>query len=122
MVREAEQHRGEDERRRALIAARNEADTLVYQAEKALRDLGDQVPANDRQTIETQIQAVKAASEGEDPSSIRTSMQNLQNATYALTQQMHATDTSAAHGGSSQPQGGAGRTQPDVVEGDFTEV
>ena len=122
MVREAEQHRGEDERRRDLIAARNEADTLVYQAEKALRDLGDQVPANDRQTIETQIQAVKAASEGEDPSSIRTSMQNLQNATYALTQQMHATDTSAAHGGSSQPQGGAGRTQPDVVEGDFTEV
>ncbi len=49
-------------------------------------------------------------------------MQNLQNATYALTQQMHASDTSASHGGTSQPRDGQGRTQPDVVEGDFTEV
>jgi molecular chaperone DnaK len=122
MVREAEQNRGADERRRELVAARNEADTLVYQAEKSLRDLGDKVPMSDRQTIESQIQAVRTAAEGEDASAIRASMQNLQNATYALTQQMYAADTSAANGGTSQPNGGQGRTEPDVVEGDFTEV
>ena len=94
----------------------------MYQAEKALRDLGDRVPANDRQTIETQLQAVKQAAEGEDANSIRTSMQNLQNATYALTQQMYATDTSAANGGTSTPQGSHGHSEPDVVEGDFSEV
>src|SRR5690606_30004036 len=121
MIQEAEQHRNEDERRRQLAQARNEADSLVYQAEKALRELGDKVPANDRATIESQIQAVKRAAEGEDINAIRSAIQNLQNATYALSQQMYATDTSAASGGSSQP--GDGKAQPDdVVEGDFTEV
>ena len=105
-----------------MAQARNEADTLVYQAEKALRDLGDRVPGNDRATIEQQIQTVKDATQTEDVNAIRSASQALQNATYALSQQANATDTSAAYGGSAygsqrQPEGG-----DDVVEGDFTEV
>ena len=122
MVREAEQHRTEDEHRRELVSARNEADTLVYQAEKALRDLGDNVPANDRQTIEAQIESVKQTVSGEDVSAIRSALQTLQNATYALTQQINAADSSAADGGSYQGPSN-GRSEPeDVVEGDFSEV
>src|SRR5690606_34172386 len=49
MVREAEQHRSEDERLARLAQARNEADALVYQAEKALNELDDKVPYNDRE-------------------------------------------------------------------------
>jgi molecular chaperone DnaK len=120
MVREAEQNRGEDERRRDLTMARNEADTLVYQAEKSLNDLGDKVPANDRQTIESQIEAVKRAAEGEDTAAIRSALQNLHNATYALSQQMYAADNSAANGGSTGP--AKPQANPDVVEGDFSEV
>ena len=48
MVREAKRHEAEDRRRRELIEARNTADQLIYQTEKTLRELGDQVPASDR--------------------------------------------------------------------------
>jgi len=121
MVREADQHRSEDEKVAQLVQARNEADTLVYQAEKALNDLGDRLPMNDRSAIEAQIQAVKDALQREDANAIHSAAQALQNATYALTQQMYASDTSASDGGSHQR---AGRPQPegDVVEGDFSEV
>jgi molecular chaperone DnaK len=123
MVRDAEQHRAEDERRRELAQARNEADALVYQAEKALNDLGDRLPANDRAAIEQQVQAVRDALQREDVNAIRSATQALQNATYALSQQMGA-DTSASDGGSYRQSQGNGHTEPtdDVVEGDFTEV
>jgi molecular chaperone DnaK len=115
-VKEAAQHRAEDERRQHLAQARNEADTLIYQSEKALSELGDKVPANDRTTIEAQIQVLRTATQQDDVNAIRSASQTLQNATYALTQQMYASD-GASQGGRSQP----GPTD-DVVEGDFTEA
>jgi molecular chaperone DnaK len=118
LVNEAKSHQAEDERLHQLASARNEADTLVYQAEKSLRDLGDQVPVNDRATIETQIEAVKSAVNGDDVQAIRSALQDLQNATYALSQQAQA-NSSPETGGSSGP--GAGSDE-DVVEGEFTEA
>jgi molecular chaperone DnaK len=116
LVKTAQQHQAEDERRRALAQTRNEADTLVYQAERALNDLGDRVPTDDRETIQSQIDAVKQAVNTEDVNVIQSATQNLQNVTYALTQQMNA-GTNPADGGSTgqQPQ-----PDDDVVEGDFT--
>ena len=52
------QHEAEDRKRRELVDARNSADTLVYQTEKVLRDLGDKVPANERQSIEVSHQCL----------------------------------------------------------------
>jgi molecular chaperone DnaK len=118
LVREAEQNRTADQQRQALVAARNEADTLVYSAEKALAELGAQVAANDRVTIEQQIAEVKRAMQGEDINAIRSATQTLQNTTYALTQQANA-QHSAANGGSTGA--GAGRGE-DVVEGEFSEA
>jgi molecular chaperone DnaK len=119
LVKAAERNSAEDERRRQLAQVHNEADALVYQAEKALNSLGSSVPATDRATIESQIQAVRAAMQRDDVSAIQSAMQALQNASYALSQQMNAAD-SAASGGSyrahQQPSG------EDVVEGDFTEA
>ena len=97
LVREAENNRAEDEKRRTLVQARNDADSLVYQAEKGLRDLGDKVPAHDRAAIESQVNVVKKAVQGNDINTIRTAVGALQNATYALSQQMYA------NGGSSNP-------------------
>ncbi len=116
-VSEARQHQVDDERRQQLAQARNNADMLVYQAEKALNDLGDQVPAVDKATIESQIEAVKIAVEGEDANAIQTAISQLENATYALNQQANA--SAASDGGSTGPQ-----THPDedVVEGEFTEA
>ncbi len=117
LVKEASQHRAEDERRQQLAQARNEADTLIYQAEKALNELGDRVPANDRETILRQIQTLRDAMQRDDVNAIRSATQALQNASYALSQQMYAQDDGNAYGGTSRPEPG-----PDVVEGDFTEA
>ncbi len=119
MVREADQHRAQDEQRQQVAQARNEADALIYQAEKTLGSLDGKLSEADRSTIEQQINDLRAASAGEDVNRIRSATQTLQNATYALTQQMNS-DASAANGGSSNPQG-QGRAE-DVVEGDFTEA
>ncbi len=116
LVKDAAKHQAEDEQRRILAQARNEADTLIYQAEKALSDLGENVPANDRNTIESQIDAVKKASQGSDVNSIQSTMQILQNATYALTQQMQAGNQAADGGGTGRQQ----ETGEDVIEGDYT--
>jgi len=119
LVREADQHRAEDEKARELAQARNDADTLIYQAEKALRDLAGKLSASDKSAIEQQIKAVREASTKNDVNRIREATQNLQNATYALSQQMYS-DQSAANGGSN-PNAGQQHGE-DVVEGDFSEA
>ncbi len=119
MVREAEQNRAADEQRHQLVQARNEADALVYQAEKSLTTLGDKVPAADRSAIEAQITAVQDAVKHEDVNAIKTAASALQNATYALAQQMDANDNA---GGSYNPEGQPNQRPEDVVEGDFTEA
>ncbi len=117
LVKEASQHRAEDERRQQLAQARNEADTLLYQAERALNVLGDRVPANDRETIQRQMQTLREAMQRDDVNAIRSASQALQNASYALSQQMYAQDGGATSGGAARPEPGE-----DVVEGDFTEA
>jgi molecular chaperone DnaK len=123
MVDEAKRHSGEDKKRRELVEARNQADTLAYQAEKALRDLGEKVPAADRTRIEGKLSELRAAIGGDDVSRIRQLTEEVQQASYALSQQMYAQATpgtpSGANGGSS---GKAGDSPEDVVEGEFREA
>ncbi len=124
MVNEADKNRAEDQRRQELAQVHNEADTLIYQSEKALNELGDKVPAADRSTIESQVQTLKDALQSDDINAIRSASQTLQNATYALTQQIYSGEQAAANGGTSRPYDG-GDQQPeddDVVEGEYTEV
>ncbi len=120
LVKDADRNRVEDERRHQLAMARNEADALIYQAEKALADLGDRVPGNDRAMIERDIQSLKDAMSRDDVNAIRTSTQTLQNATYALTQQAYAAQNAAANGGSYH--GSTDKRGEDVVEGEFSEA
>ncbi len=130
MVREAKRHESDDRRRRELIDARNSADQLIYQTEKLLRDESVQVPANDRATIESTIAELRQAKDGDDVQRIRQLVEQLQQATYAIGQQMYAQQQAA---GGPQPGpdfGGAGAgRQPgrdgdddDVVDADFREV
>jgi molecular chaperone DnaK len=115
LVKEAQQHAAEDRRRRELADARNTADTLVYQTEKALRELGDRVPTADRERIERQISAVRDAMQGDDIPRIRRESETLQQMANALGQQAYA-----RQGGGPDVQGGDGRE--DVIEGEFTET
>jgi molecular chaperone DnaK len=122
MVRTAREHEAEDRRRRELVEARNNADTLAYQTEKTLRDLGDKVPANDRQNIENKVRDLREAIKGEDITRIRQLTDDVQNAFHAISQQMYA----QGQGQGAQPGDGRGPESPEdegeVVEGEFREA
>ncbi|MGD8398495.1 MAG: molecular chaperone DnaK [Anaerolineae bacterium] len=132
LVREARRHESEDERRRELIQARNTADQLIYQTEKTLREMGEQLSAEDRQRIETTMEDLRQAKDGEDVARITQLIEQLQQASYAIGQQMYAQQQAAAGGGPQPggpqpggPQPGQGPEGPgddDVVDAEFREV
>jgi molecular chaperone DnaK len=90
MVKDAREHETDDRKRRELIEARNNADSLAYQTEKTLNDLGDKVPSNDRENIESKIKELRQSIEGEAIDTIRQQTEELQNAFHAISQQMYA--------------------------------
>jgi molecular chaperone DnaK len=119
MVQEARQHEAEDKKRRELIDVRNTADSLVYQTEKALRDLGDKVPSAERSTIEDKINNLKQAAQGEDVNRIKQASEEVQQTFHALSQQLYAQ-------GQPQPEAPGGPATPpqigdDVIEGEVRE-
>jgi molecular chaperone DnaK len=127
MVKDAREHESGDRQRRELAEARNSADSLAYQTEKALNELGDKVEAGERETITRKITELRAALEGEDLASIKRMSEDLQNAFHALSQQMYAQEQSSASNGNgpqSRPQGhrDTGEAEGEVIEGEFHEA
>jgi molecular chaperone DnaK len=119
MVQEARSHEAEDKKRRELIDAKNTADSLVYQTEKALRDLGDKVPAAERGTIEGKVNDLKSAAQTDDINRIKQASEAVQQAFHALSQQLYAQ-------GQPQPETQGGPSTPnndgdDVIEGEVKE-
>jgi molecular chaperone DnaK len=123
MVREAREHESEDRRQRELIEARNNADSLTYQTEKTLSELGDRVPVNERESIQTKINALRETMKGNDTQKIKQQMEELQNAFHAISQQLYA-QQQQQEGVSGD--GDEAQRKPDdegeVVEGEFREV
>ncbi|MBN1220675.1 MAG: molecular chaperone DnaK [Anaerolineae bacterium] len=122
MVKEAEQHADEDRRRKELIEARNLADNLVYQAEKSLRELGEQADASLRAEVENKIGDVKKALESDNKDRITSATQALQQAMMQLGQAAYQQQpqTGGAPNGHGDPQ--AEPSDEDVVEGEFSEA
>jgi molecular chaperone DnaK len=121
MVDDARQHEAEDRKRRELADVRNSAETLIYQTEKVLRDLGDKVPTAERQNIDARINALRESVNKDDTSAIKRQHDELQNAFHALSQQLYAQPAYSAQ----QPGGnghGAGPETGEVVEGEFREA
>jgi molecular chaperone DnaK len=121
MVREAEQHAREDRQRREEIEERNRADSLVYQAEHSLRDLGDKVSQSLRSEVEASIQVVREALNGNDVGRIRSATENLARTTQRIGQETYAqsgaSDASADRG--SGPRSG---DDSETIEGEYHEV
>jgi molecular chaperone DnaK len=137
MVKEAEVHADEDRKRAESVETRNRADQLAYQAEKALADAGDKVPAELRTDIEAKVKAVRDAIASNDSDAIKTahddlasSIQKIGEAVYAQTQQAQpgAGEPHAGNGDGGAPEGsdgahGAdGAGADDVVDAEFKEV
>ena len=126
MVEEARRNEAEDRGRRELAEARNAGDSLAYQAEKSLGELGDKVAAGDREKIENSIKLLREALQTDDLNRIRRLTEEVQQASHALGQQLYAQQGEAAAGdggapGGQAPQGPPG-AQGDVVEGEFREA
>ncbi len=128
MVEEAKSNEAEDQKRKEIADVRNSADSLAYQAEKTLNELGDKVPADDRESIEGKVKDLREALEGDDLDRIKQLTEEVQQASYALSQQLYAQE---GEGDEPQPQPDAeaeGETPPsgeeegDVVEGEFREA
>jgi molecular chaperone DnaK len=116
MVKEAEEHAGEDKTRRELAEAKNQGEALVHATEKSLQENGDKIPAPDKAGIEAAIAALKSALETENTSEIAAKTQALVQASMKIGE--------ALYGGSPQGQapGGGEPGQEGVVDADFEEV
>jgi molecular chaperone DnaK len=124
MVRQAEEHAADDRRARELVDAKNRADTLVYQTEKTLRDLGDRLAGSDKTEIENQIRQVREAMEGDDVARLNQVTDQLQQASHALSQQLYQSQRPepSADGGGEDGAAGSQPDMEDVVEGEFREA
>jgi len=121
MVREAKEHEAEDRRRKNEVEQRNQADTLAYQAEKTLRDLGDKVPEDVRTDIEAKVKAVREALEGQDISLIERRKNELSQAMQKVGEAAYQQQPGAQGQASGQSEAGSD-DEEGTVEGEFHEV
>ncbi|OYW90799.1 MAG: molecular chaperone DnaK, partial [Caulobacterales bacterium 32-67-6] len=116
MVKEAESNRAEDEKRKAVVEAKNQAEAVVHSTEKAMAEHGDKVSGDDKSAIETALADLKSALEGDDAEAISAKTQTLIQASMKLGEAMYAAQQGAS--GEAQPEAGG----DDVVDAEFEEV
>ena len=128
-VKEAEQFAAEDKKRREAVDAKNEAENIVYQAEKLVSESGDKIPENDKSAINTKVAALKEAISKDDAALIGTAKEDLQktlNDAAAKLYQQAAPQGGAPDMNGAQPNGGnpTGNNggDPNVYDADFTDV
>ena len=122
LVREAEAHAEEDRRRREEIETRNELDSLVYSAERTLREYGDKVPADVRSDVEAKIGAARSAIDSGDISRMRQTSQELTQALQKVGSAIYGAAGAGGPAGTRTGPGGGGEAPEGTVEGEFREV
>jgi molecular chaperone DnaK len=109
MVRDAESHAEDDRRRREEAEVRNNADTLVYQTEKLLREQGEKFQGDEKDKVESALSTLKEALGGTDVEKIKTSTEALMTASHGFTQRLYeetarsAQSTSTGDGATNEP-------------------
>ena len=135
MVHEAEEHAEEDKKRKELVEARNQADTLIHTTEKNLAEYGDKVGEEEKASIGEALQALKDVQESEDTDDIRARTETLMQASMKLGEAMYKASQEgegapdldmSGMGGTDAPEGDGDAAPPDddatVVDADFEEV
>ncbi|TAG91965.1 MAG: molecular chaperone DnaK [Oscillatoriales cyanobacterium] len=120
MVREAESNAAADKERREKIDRKNQGDSLAYQIEKQLAELGDKVPADDKTKVEGLIKDLRDAINSEDDDRIKTLTTELQQAFYAVSSSLYQ-QAGGPTDGPGGPTGGPTGGGDDVIDADFTE-
>ena len=123
MIKDAEAHADEDRKVREMVETRNQADAMIHATEKSLKDLGDQVEAEDKSDIETAIATLKTAMEGKDKEDIEAKTQALAEASSKLAEKAYA---ASSEGGPEPVDANASAesadASDDVVDAEFEEV
>src|SRR5277367_8256 len=117
MVQEAEAHKAEDEKRKAAVEAKNQADAVIHSTEKALGEHGDKVSADEKSAIETALTDLKSAIEGDDAEAITAKASALSQASMKLGEAVYKQSAEQPPGA-----GAAEGQKDDVVDAEFTEV
>ena len=128
-VKEAEQFAAEDKKRREAVDAKNEAENIVYQAEKLVSESGDKIPEDDKNAINTKVAALKEAISKDDAALIGTAKEDLQKALNDAAAKLYqqaapqggAPDMNGAQPNGGNPTGNNGG-DPNVYDADFTDV
>ncbi|MEG0019075.1 MAG: molecular chaperone DnaK [Oscillospiraceae bacterium] len=126
-VREAEQFADEDKKRREEIETKNQADTMVYQSEKLLKDMEGKISDSEKSEAQTNLDALKKALEGTDSAEIKEKMTALETSVHAISQKMYeqAQQAGQAQGAQAGAQAEPQQEQkPDdgVVDAEFKDV
>jgi molecular chaperone DnaK len=127
MVRDAEAHAEEDRRRRDEAEVRNNADTLVYQTEKLLREQGDKISGDDKTSVESALADLKTALSGTDVEAIKSATERLMTTSQNFTQKLYEAASSSdqysqtdAAGGSTPPPDDDDVVDAEIVDEDKT--
>jgi molecular chaperone DnaK len=119
MVRDAELHAQEDSQRKEEIEERNRADSMAYQAERTLRDLGEKVSGSVRADVEAKIKAVRDALAANDIQRVRSTTYELESALQRVGQEVYGQGQAGAAASAQEPSSGS---DSNTVEGEYREV
>ena len=118
MVKDAEAHAADDQTRRELIDARNQADALAYSVEKTVNENRDRLAAADVTAIETAINAVRTAVQGDNADAVKRATEELQKASHAMAEQLYKQQQANAASAAASQQ----RNTNDVVDGEVVDA
>eukprot|EP00752_Nemacystus_decipiens_P015290 g13623.t1 len=126
MVKDAEAHADEDKKRKELVEARNQADSLIHTTEQTLGEHGDSLEAADKSAIETAVQELKEAKDGDDVDAIKQKTDALSQASMKLGEAVYKANQAEAGGDAGADSGADARAEggakEGVVDADFEEV
>ena len=128
-VKEAAEYEAQDKKRKDAIEARNDADAMVFQTEKALQDVGDKLPAEDKTKVEADLAALKSLVESTDPENmsdydveqLKNAKETLMTSAQNLFAKLYEQNGPGANAGTGAT-GPADYSEGDVVDGDYTEI
>jgi molecular chaperone DnaK len=115
MVKEAEANADADKKRREMVEARNQAEAMVHQVEKNLKEHGDKLPPADRAEAESAMTAAKSAMEGTDPEALKAATERLSQAAMKIGEHMYKAQQAA-------PEAGAAPGAENVVDAEFEDL
>ena len=116
-VKEAEMYAQEDQKKKDLIEAKNNADSMIYQSEQTLKDVEGKISADDKASIEKAVEELKAVKDGEDLEDIKAKTENLTQAFYKISEELYKAQAQAQQGAEGEAQ-----HDEDVVDADYEVV